>query len=107
MNLSLGSADDRAVESDDDEQVLGVEPVFLILVDDLNVSQPLRIGADFILTFDNKNPVLSQDPMRFPRCLKVQIHDSRMPFRLAIGRLTIGVGVPEGGMRALPCHVRC
>lgn len=53
MGLLQQSADPGFAGPNDDEQVFGNEVVSSQLVDDFDMCQPLLVGTDLVLTFDD------------------------------------------------------
>ena len=80
MNLTNCATDSRPVVSDHDEKIFSYEPQFLICIHDLNMSESLAIGADFILTFDDEDASFSKNAPRFPSSFLIQVYNCLMIF---------------------------
>ena len=85
MGLPQQSADPRLALADDNEQILGNEPMRCQLVNDFHVCQSLLIGAYLVLAFDNVNPASAQDSPSLTRCRKIQIQYCFMVFLVRVG----------------------
>ena len=89
VNLLLQPGHHGSVRSRDHEKILRVEAEALVLVDDLDVGQPLAIGADLILTLDDQHPFAPQNAPGLTTGLEVQVGDGRVPLRTADGGLAV------------------
>ena len=87
--LLLETANGGTVWTNDDEQVFTVEADGLEVVDDLDMSQPLLVGADLILTLDYADTVVFEDTTRLIASPEVQVGDGGVPFGSALGGLAI------------------
>lgn len=79
VNLFYQSTNSWAVWSNQDKQVPGVKPHFLIAINNLNVRQPLPIGTNLILAFDNVYSVILENSRNFFSRLHIKIQNSCMP----------------------------
>jgi hypothetical protein len=89
VDLLFETAYARPVRPHHDEQILGVESPRLIFVDDFNMREPLTIGADLVLAFDDKNPVGPQNAMCLSTGLEIQVEYGIVPSWSAIGGFAI------------------
>jgi len=98
VDLSFRSRYSRSVGSDDHEQVLGVKPDSLVLVDDFNVRQALCISADFVLALDDEDALGHQYAARFAPGAKVKVQHGGVIPGPPIRFLTVGVVFAERGV---------
>jgi hypothetical protein len=73
MRLSQHPADARPIVPKHDEKIVNLESHRGQLVDDLDVGEPLPVGADFILAFYDQNAAGFQHAKRFPRAAEIQV----------------------------------
>jgi hypothetical protein len=73
MRLSQHPADARAIVPKHDEKIVNFESHLRQLVDDLDVGEPLPVGADFILAFYDQDAAGFQHTKRFPRAAEIQV----------------------------------
>src|SRR5262245_40893747 len=93
MLLPLYPANAWSICPHHSKKVLSITPKSDRFVDSLDMREPLLISANFILTFDDKNPSMSQNAMSFIPCTNIQIQDRRVPFEDSLGLAAI-VGIP-------------
>lgn len=80
VQLSQHPADARSVVSEDDEQVVNLEPNFRQLVDDLDMRESLSVRANLVLALHDQYAARFQNPERLCRSPEVQVEDGFMVF---------------------------
>jgi hypothetical protein len=83
-----------------DEKILGIKAQGLVLVDDLDVSEPLAVGAHLVLAFYDKDAVGTQYAMCFPSGLEIKVQYCVVPLGTAIGSLAVGIVLPKSAVRS-------
>jgi len=90
--LAEACANAWPIKSHQDEEILRDEPEFAKLVDQLNVCQPLLIGAHLIPALDYVNALFAQDTSSLLRCAKIEVeHGFVILFRGSVLGLVVAV----------------
>ncbi|PRP93054.1 hypothetical protein ENSA5_45460 [Enhygromyxa salina] len=106
MNLPQQSAHSGRVAAHEHEHVLAVKAHVLVPGDDLDVRQPLLVGADLVLALDDEDPARAEHTAGLEPRTQVEVSHGVVPLRAALPRVVgvaVCVGVAEGGMCAGSC----
>ena len=71
VNLSHQSAHAGLIGAHNNKEIFSVKTHFFILVDDLDVGQPLAIRADLVLAFDDQYAIVLKRAMSFSSGLEI------------------------------------
>ena len=75
VDLFDHAANAGSVFADDNEQVFGDETHLFVGVHDLDVSEALAVGADFVLAFDDEDASVAEDAVSLDAGLDVEVKD--------------------------------
>jgi hypothetical protein len=73
VNLTYDATHARLIVSKEYEEILHNEPPFRVIIDDLDVSKALLIGAHLILTLHDKNSTRPKYAKCLDRCIEIQL----------------------------------
>ena len=80
VDLPDHPADRGPGAADDDEYVLGDEPLGREAVYDVHVGEALGVGADLVLALDDVDPALPEHPPGLPGCFYVELEHGLVVF---------------------------
>src|SRR5262245_63207426 len=79
MNLSHQAAHAGLIGAHNNKEVFSVKTRFFILVDDLDVGQPLTIRADLVLAFNDQYAIVLKRAMSFSPGLEIKVRNRGVP----------------------------
>src|SRR5262249_17002106 len=97
VNLSTQCAHPGLIGAHNNKDVFSVKTRFFILVDDLDVGQPLTVRADFVLAFDDQYAIVLERAISFSSGLEIKVSNRGVP--LGAGRRFVPVAVVSAKRR--------
>ena len=97
VNLSHQAAHAGLIGAHNNKDVFSVKTRFFILVDDLDVGQPLTIRADLVLAFDDQYAIVLKRAMSFSSGLEIKVSNRSVP--LGAGRRFVSIAVVSAKRR--------